>query len=405
MDNLSQKFQKLGTDNAPGQEVRQAIAETQMNFRGNKLPGKAVDFSHGDVDAFEPTPGALEEFTAGFHQGGAQAYTEYRGSADIRAELATKLTLFTGKEVDGDNGLMITTGTQGALFLAMASCVTRGSKVAIVQPDYFANRKLVEFFDGEILPVQLDYLGNNDQAGLDLNQLEAAFKAGAQVFLFSNPNNPTGVVYSHAEIQQISVLAQQYNAVVIVDQLYSRLLYANQDYHHLRAERINPENVITIMGPSKAESLSGFRLGVAFGSTRLIDRMEKLQAIVALRAAGYNQAVLKTWFSEPQGWFTERIALHQSIRDDILSKLTSVDGLRIRTPQAGSYLFPQLPELAVSPADFIRLLRVQAGVTVTPGSEFSPHTLNSLRLNFSQDHQAAVQAMDRCVEMIQRYRK
>ena len=59
------------------------------------------------------------------------------------------------------------------------------------------------------------------------------------------------------------------------------------------------------MGPSKTESLSGYRLGVAFGSAKIIDRMEKLQAIVSLRAGGYNQAVLKSWFTEPEGWMEQ----------------------------------------------------------------------------------------------------
>jgi aspartate/methionine/tyrosine aminotransferase len=159
------------------------------------------------------------------------------------------------------------------------------------------------------------------------------------------------------------------------------------------------------MGPSKTESLSGYRLGAAFGSTRIIERMEKLQAIVSLRAPGYSQAVLDTWFAEPAGWLDERIALHQAIRDELLSKLGAVEGLQARKPEAGSYLFPKLPELAVSTQDFVRILRHQAAVTVTPGAEFGPHSIDSVRLNFSQDHKAAADAIGRLIELIGRYRK
>jgi aspartate/methionine/tyrosine aminotransferase len=301
--------------------------------------------------------------------------------------------------------LILTPGTQGALFLAVASTVAAGDKVAIVQPDYFANRKLVQFFDGEILPVKLDYLGVRGKAGLDLSALEDAFEAGAKVFVFSNPNNPAGVVYSSDEIGAISKLAGKYGATVIVDELYSRLLYEGKDYTHLRATGIDPEQVVTIMGPSKTESLSGYRLGAAFGSARIIERMEKLQAIVSLRAPGYSQAVLNTWFAEPAGWMDERIALHQAIRDAHLSKLGTVEGLQARKPEAGSYLFPKLPDLDVSTQDFVRILRHQAGVTVTPGAEFGPHSTDSVRLNFSQDHTAAVHAIERVVELVGRYRK
>lgn len=72
------------------------------------------------------------------------------------------------------------------------------------------------------------------------------------------------------------------------------------------------DRVITIMGPSKTESLSGYPLGIAFGAPAVIERMEKLQAIVSLRAAGDNQAVLRTWFREPKGWLEERICLTSS---------------------------------------------------------------------------------------------
>jgi aspartate/methionine/tyrosine aminotransferase len=283
--------------------------------------------------------------------------------------------------------------------------VTRGDKVAVVQPDYFANRKLVEFFEGEMVPVQLDYVNADEsRAGLDLTQLEDAFKAGAKVFLFSNPNNPAGVVYSADEIRQIAALAGRYGATVIADQLYSRLLYTGVTYTHLRAQAIDAENVVTIMGPSKTESLSGYRLGVAFGSKAVIARMEKLQAIVSLRAAGYSQAVLRSWFDERESWMEDRIRQHQAIRDDLLRVLRAIDGAFARTPQAGSYLFPRLPALSVSHADFVKILRLQAGVVVTPGTEFSPHAGDSVRLNFSQDHKAAVAAVERLAALVERYR-
>src|SRR5699024_5965667 len=121
----------------------------------DKIPGVPVDFSHGDVDAFEPIPGSLDVFVEGVHIGGRQAYTEYRGSREIRENLAEKLSTFTGSIINPETNFIITPGTQGALFLAMGSTVAKGDKVAIIEPDYFANRKLVEFFDGEIIPVQL----------------------------------------------------------------------------------------------------------------------------------------------------------------------------------------------------------------------------------------------------------
>jgi aspartate/methionine/tyrosine aminotransferase len=396
------KFAALATDNAPGQEVRQVAGNIGNLICGESIAGRLVDFSHGDVDAFLPTPGALDRFSEAIAAGGCQAYTEYRGSADIRAELAEKLAAFTGAPISAEHGTIVTPGTQGALFLAVASLVNQDDKVAIVQPDYFANRKLVQFFGGQVVPVAMDYMGGSSETGLDLTQLRAAFEAGAKIFLFSNPNNPTGAVYSEREIGEIAKLAAAFDVTIIADQLYSRLLYEGETYTHIRACGLPEERTITIMGPSKTESLSGYRLGIAFGSPPTVERMEKLQAIVSLRAPGYNQAVLRTWFNEPVGWLGERIRQHQAIRDDLLA-LFRKGGLATRTPQAGSYLFPTLPPLAVSQHDFVRLLRHQANVIVTSGNEFGPHH-DSIRLNFSQDHDAAVAAGHRIVAMADRYR-
>ena len=240
------------------------------------------------------------------------------------------------------------------------------------------------------------------QMRYDLKSIAQAMDEKTKLIFIANPNNPTGVVYSAHEVQEIASLADEFGAVVIADQLYSRLRYDDATYTHLRTVTKRPENVVTIMGPSKTESLSGYRLGVAFGGSKIIERMEKLQAIVSLRAAGYNQAVLRTWFNEPDGWMAERVRLHQAIRDDLISVFQS-GGMETRVPQAGSYLFPQLPPLSVDFQDFVKLLRHQANVIVTPGTEFSPHSAASIRLNFSQDHSAAVGAAHRIVEMVNRY--
>ena len=403
MKTINEKFKALATDHAPGQEVRQKDGDIADIMRGTMLGGVPVDFSHGDVDAFPPTPGSSEVWNDGFARGAQQAYTEYRGSAPIRERVAARLGAFTGKPVDAASELIITPGTQGALFLAIGATVTTGTRVAVMEPDYFANRKLVEFFGGERVPIPLRYKGTAAENGPDLQAIESAFSNGTTVLVFSTPNNPTGVVYSHSAITTIASLAARYNVTLIVDQLYSRLLYSGESFTHLRACERVPDDMITIMGPSKTESLSGFRLGVAFGSKKLIDRMERLQAIVSLRAAGYNQAVLDTWFAEPDGWMAQRSREHEAVRDALLGVFLS-GGLQTTKPQAGSYLFPEFPPLIVDGASFVRLLRHQAGVTVTPGTEFGPGLNQSIRLNFSQDQATAVAAAQRIVRMVEIYR-
>jgi aspartate/methionine/tyrosine aminotransferase len=86
-------------------------------------------------------------------------------------------------------------------------------------------------------------------------------------------------------------------------------------------------------------------------------------------------------------------------------KFRPVEGVKVRTTEAGSYIFPRIPKLVVSTQEFIKILRLQAEVTVTPGTEFAPYLTDSFRLNFSQNHEAAIHAIERIVELIERYRK
>ena len=402
MKTIEEKFAKLGVDNAPGQEVR--LKDVDAGLIGDPIPGAQVDFSHGDVNAFPPLPSTLDLFCRGFRAGAEQAYTEYRGKRSLCEDVAAKLAAFTGAPVSAERELILTPGTQGALFLAMGANIVRGDKVAIVEPDYFANRKLVEFFEGELRPVPMDYFGAKEGAGLDLVKLEEEFSNGVKLFLFSTPNNPTGAVYSERELRAIGTLADKYGVKVICDELYARQIFDGRTYVHLRSLGLmDPENLMTIMGPSKTESASGFRRGAAFGSPSMILRMEKLQAVVSLRAAGYCQAVLGSWFSEPEDWMRERVAAHQAIRDDLVGEFRKIPGCIVRPTEGGSYLFPKLPPLKVEMQDFVAALRAQANVTVTPGTEFGPY-LDSFRINFSQDHQAAVAAVRRIAQMVERYR-
>ncbi|MGI5933891.1 MAG: pyridoxal phosphate-dependent aminotransferase [Lawsonibacter sp.] len=401
---LQEKFARLGTDNAPGQEGLQK--EEALPMIGDKLEGPAVDFSHGDVNAHTPIPGSLETFVKQYAvEGTYQAYTEYRGKGTIRQYLAEKLAEYSGAPVDPDTEIILTPGTQGALFLAMGSLVARGDKVAIVEPDYFDNRKLVEFFEGEIVPIQMRWQEVERNSGIDLEQLEEAFRNGVKLFLYSNPNNPTGVVYSPEEVAAIGRLAKQYNVAVLADELYSRQIFdPEQPYAHLRALEEKPDQLITIIGPSKTESLSGFRLGVGYGNAEIITRMEKLQAVVSLRCAGYCQAAFLNWFSEPEGWMERRIAEHKRIRDDLMAVINRCPGCWARPSEGGSYLFLRLPPLKVDIFQFVKLCRIQANVTVTPGTEFGKQYDNFIRMNFSQDHDKAVSAVERICKMVERYR-
>lgn len=384
------RFGHMSAEHAPGQQ-RDALP-----------PGvRHVDFSHGDVGAFPPPEAVVQAVERALCAGGDYAYSAYRGHLFIRELLAPRLAEFTGAPVDAATEMIVTPGTQGGLFLALSSLVEVGDSVAVVAPDYFANRKIVQYLGGRALPVRLDYLTEEGQpARLDLGGLREVFTQGARLLVISNPNNPTGVVYTAADIAAIADLAAEFDAFVVVDQLYSRQIFDGRVYTHLRTHV--PQRTLTLLGPSKTESVSGCRVGVAVGPAEIIERMEQLQGIVSLRAAGYTQAALEPWFNEPEGWLQQRVVDHARIRDDLHAVFTANGAVRTRRTEGGSYLFLHVPAAGGRVDDFVQRLRSEAGVTVTRGPEFGDFD-DAVRLNFSQHHQDAVDAAHRIVDLVERY--
>lgn len=384
------RFGRMNVEHAPGQQ-QDALP-----------PGlRHVDFSHGDVKAFPPPPAVLEAVAAALNNGGRYAYSPYRGHAFIRELLAPRLSEFTTTPVDPSTEMIITPGTQGGLFLALSALVNTGDKVAIVAPDYFANRKIVEYLEAEPVPVSLDYLtAERGRASLDLDRLQEVFSQGVRLLVLSNPNNPTGVIYTKDDIEAIARLAEKYNAFVIVDELYSRQIFDGIGFTHLRA--YTAQRCLTLLGPSKTESVSGCRVGVAIGPAPVIQRMEQLQGIVSLRASGYMQAALEPWFAEPDGWLDQRVEDHARIRDDMHAVFMDSGYVRTRRTEGGSYLFLHVPAADGQIDKFVERLRSEAAVTVTRGQEFG-NFQDAVRLNFSQDHEAAVDAARRITDMAARF--
>ncbi len=384
------RFQRMNADHAPGQE-QSHVAQGLRH----------VDFSHGDVSAFPPPPEVIDAVTTALRDGGRYAYSPYRGHTFIRELVAQRLGAFTGAPIDPDREVIVTPGTQGGLFLALSALVERGDKVAVVAPDYFANRKIVEYLEATPIPVDLAYrTAEGEPARLDLDKLRTAFQDGARLLVFSNPNNPTGAIYTADDIEAIARLAAEFDAFVVVDQLYSRQIFDQRPFTHLRAHA--RERCLTLIGPSKTESVSGCRVGVAVAPSEIIGRMEQLQGIVSLRTAGYMQAALEPWLAEAPGWLAQRITEHARIRDDLHEVFSASAHLSTRRTEGGSYLFLDVPTAKGRIDDLVRQLRTEAAVTVTRGPEFGDFP-ESVRLNFSQDHRAAVDAAHRIVDVVARF--
>jgi aspartate/methionine/tyrosine aminotransferase len=393
---LPDRLAEIDIAQSPGQSSRRG----ESRSAGAGARSLATDFSHGDIDAFPPSAAALEAFVAAVTEGGAAAYTTYRGRGEVRHDLAGRIADLTGAPVDPDTELIVTPGTQAGLFLSLSSLVERGDRVGIIEPDYFANRRILRYLGAELVPVRLNFDGAGDEPVLDVAHLRAELRRHrARLLCLSNPNNPTGVALPSEIVDGLAQMCIEDDVFVVMDELYSRQIFSGRQHTCLRGLSRMRSRCLTLLGPSKMESLSGYRIGSAVGPAWLIDRMEAVLSITCLRAPGYGQNVLDTWLTESPQWLADRINHHEMIRDELVSVLRALPGLRVRVPDGGSYLFVQLPALEVSTAQFLRELADEEGIVVTPGSQFGPGFEDHFRLNFSQDAGRAVAAMRRLVEL------
>src|SRR5258708_6066901 len=129
-------------------------------------PNGFLDTTHFDTVRFPPPPWAIEAFTKAAHDG-RLAYSPYRGNKHVLRSLAETLSAFLGAAVDPERNLILTTGTQGALFAALAATCERGEKITLVDPDYLFYARMARFLDTDVGYVPLRY--EQDDPAPDLN--------------------------------------------------------------------------------------------------------------------------------------------------------------------------------------------------------------------------------------------
>ncbi len=360
-----------------------------------QAPDGFLDTTHFDTVRFAPPPWAQEVFVAALRDG-ERAYSPYRGHADVRDAVAANVSALLGMEVDGARHVILTPGTQAGLLAAISSLADSGGTVALASPEYLFDERMLRFLDIEIarVPILID-------AGTpDLEALEAAFRNGARVFVFSHPSNPTGLVYSADTIGAIADLARKYDACVIADELYCRLVHGDTPFPHIAALPGMAERVVTLLGPSKTESLSGFRLGVAVAAPDLIDRMENVLSITALRAPAYAQSLLKHWLADDAGWLAARMVDFAALGKMTEAKLGRLPWLRMKLGAGTAYAWPDVSDLGRSSHDVATRLLTQAGVLVSPGYQFGPEHEGRFRVCYARNEAEWSDALDRMVDVL-----
>ena len=365
---------------------RQADLELRLDGASHGL----IDTTHFDVTRFPPPDWALPAFVSAA-ESGAAAYTAYRGGPDVRGRCADAIAALLGVDVDPERNLILTTGTQGGLFAVLSALVDAGDRVALTDPEYLFAERILRFLGAEVVRIPLTAGGG---PGVDLQQLEDAAIRGIRLFLTSNPNNPTGIVYSDDTVKGISRLAAAHDFLVVVDELYCRLVYDETPFTHLAAEPEMDTRTVTLLGGSKTESLTGYRVGAVVADAEIIDAVEQVIAFSALRAPAYSQHVLTGWLHEDDDFVRERVRQLRIMQQHATDRLRSIPGISVEPGAGTAYLWPDVSGLGLTSLDAGRLF-YDAGVVVSPGYQFGPSGKTRFRMCFAQGEARLDAALDR----------
>jgi aspartate/methionine/tyrosine aminotransferase len=366
---------------------RQADLELRLDGAAHGL----IDTTHFDVTRFPPPDYALPAFVSAASSG-ASAYTAYRGGSGVRKRCAEAISALLSVSIDAERNLILTTGTQGGLFAVLSALVDAGDRVALTDPEYLFAERILRFLGAEVIRIPLHTDGRGP--GVDLQQLEAAAAGGIRLFLTSNPNNPTGTVYSGETVEGIARLAVEHDFLVVVDQLYCRLVYDDTPFTHLAAQPGMDTRAVTLLGGSKTESLSGYRIGAVAASPEIIDVVEQVVAFSALRAPAYSQHVLSGWLHDDEDFVRERVRQLRLLQRHAAERLRSVPGIGVEPGAGTAYLWPDVSGLGLTSFDAARLI-YGAGVVVSPGYQFGPSGATRFRMCFAQDEARLDAALDR----------
>ncbi len=375
-----------------GVTVRQA----DRLLLGKAPAGSFLDTTHFDTVRFPPPDWALEIF-AEAARAGELAYTGYRGHTEVLAAVAASAGTFVGLPLDSDKNVLLTPGTQGGLFSTIGALAQSGDKVVLFDPEYLFDERMLRFLGAEVMHVRL--VLDDGEPHPDMQDLERAFAAGARLLIFSNPNNPSGAVFSRAVLGEIGQLADKYDVVVVVDELYARLVYEGE-YTHFAALPGMADRTVTLLGPSKTESLSGYRLGVVAAPARIAVDIENVLSITSLRAPAYSQHLLTRWLKSDGPWLASRLEDFRALRSMTLAAFRRLPWLKITEQRGTAYAWPDLAALNLSAREVAEQLMSQAAVLVSPGYQFGPQSSTHLRVCYARDESEWQAALSRIVAVL-----
>jgi len=293
------------------------------------------------------------------------------GAKDLREAIVRHARQYQGMVIDPETEITVCCGSTEAMIASLLAIVDAGDEVVIFEPYYENYGPDVILSDAtprfvKLRPPESD----GGQWAFDEKELRAAFNAKTKAVIVNTPNNPTGKVFTRAELEFIRDLCVEFDALAITDEIYEHILY--DDARHISMATVDGmhDRTITINGMSKTFSVTGWRVGWAIAPAVLTSAIRKVHDFLTVGAAAPLQAAGAVALLLPESYFRGLADGYQKRRDLLVPVLREA-GFKAYVPKGAYYVMTDVSAFGYeNDLAFAKHLVADVGVATVPGSSF-----------------------------------
>jgi len=319
--------------------VMNESATIAMAKKGRELAAKGVDvinLSFGEPD-FQ-TPQYIKDAAKKALDDGYTFYTPVPGIPELRQAICDKFKRDNQLDFQPSQ-IVVSTGAKQALANAILSLVNPGDEVIVFSPYWVSYEEMVKLAEG--VPVALVGTRENDYKATAA-QLESAITPRTKLIMYSSPCNPTGAVFSRAELGAIAdVLARHPQVYALADEIYEYINFVGEHVSLAQFPAV-AERVITVNGFSKGYAMTGWRLGYLAARQDIATACDKMQGQITSGTCSITQRAGVAALAGGRASADEMAAAYRRRRDLVLELVKDIPGLKTPTPSGAFYIFPEV---------------------------------------------------------------
>jgi aminotransferase len=332
-------------------------------------------------------------------QNGETHYTSNHGKVELRRGIADNLERLYKVRYDPASEVVATVGVSEALYLTFTAILEPGDEVIIPTPCFVSYQAEVILAGG--VPVEIPARLENNFT-IDPDDIRKAVTPRTKVIFIGYPSNPTGAVAPRDVMLEIGRIAEQYDLIVVSDEIYDRLVY---DFEHVCFPALDESlkrRTVLLGGFSKAYAMTGWRIGYACGPADIIQGMVRIHqyTIMSAPTTAQDAAIEALKTGEPH--VHEMVAEYNRRRRLLVDGLNRL-GLSTFEPRGAFYTFPNIRASGMDDEAFAETLLKEEGVAVVPGNAFGPGGDGFVRACYATEYDQIEEALRRMERFMSRH--